>query len=111
MVTRKHIEVAEGHAAEFEIDGEIFTISNCRFFAEAENKPAGIIDAVLRTMDDRFLRVTTVAERVVAGHAETRQGWYVASFLDAYEAHLLREAWTVLMEQPSQREPSRLEDL
>ena len=78
------------HAAEFEIDGEIFTIQNCRLFAETVNKPADIIDAILRTFDNRFIRVTTVPEGSVAGHPETRQGWYVASFIEVYDAHLLR---------------------
>ena len=111
MATRKHIEVSGNHAAEFEIDGEIFTIENCRLFAETVNKPADVIDAVLRTFDDRFIRVTTVPEGSVTGHPETRQGWYVASFIEVYDAHLLRESWAVLSEQPSQHQPADLADL
>ena len=57
------------------------------------------------------MRVTTVPEGTVAGQPDVRQGWYVASFLEPYQAHLLRESWAVLMEQSSQSEPTRLEDL
>ena len=98
-MARIEFDGGTGHQGEFIVEGERFTPSTCGPFAQIENPAAGIIEAVLRTHDDRYFRVTVVTAPVGAEDHRV-PSWYEAHFLGVLEASLLRESWAVQVEQP-----------
>ncbi|WP_237478611.1 hypothetical protein [Lichenibacterium dinghuense] len=98
-MARVEFDADRGHNGEFLVEGEHFTPVDCMPFAQVEIARAGIIDAVLRTMDERYFRVTMVTMTTAPGEAR-RPSWYEAHFVGVLEANLLRESWAVQVGQP-----------
>lgn len=89
-----------GHDGEFIVEDERFSRVDCSPFAQLENPRAGIVDAVIRTSDGRYFRVTMVSGVGAAEGDGHRPSWYEAHFLGVIEANLLRESWAVQVPQP-----------
>lgn len=88
-----------GEEMVIEIRGERFRWTDCWHYAEQMNLLANVTEAVLKTRDGRYIKVTVVAAVGQVDAYGIRDGFYVAQFVPAEIAEAYYKAWSALTPQ------------
>lgn len=96
---RTHFERTDTQPLILEIGPDRVVFENCTEFARTGSVLANIHEYLLRTPENRLVKLTIVADEDQEYSRAILKGWYVARFVSRAEGAKIRESWTILHDQ------------
>lgn len=99
---RTHFERTERQPLILEIGPDRVVFEHCLEVARTGSILANIHEYLLRTPENRLVKIVIVADQDQEYSRPICKGWYVARFVSRAEGSKIRESWTMLHEQGPQ---------